>query len=209
MYKIIDLQQGSPEWENFRFAHVGASDSPIIMGKSPWMTVEEFWLIRSGHQDPRPKTAKMQRGNDLEEEARNLLIDKIKMEFRPIVLQSTLHPFLSASIDGINDDFNGICEIKCPNAKTHEDASNGIIPEYYMIQMQHALMVSDANVCYYFSYRPEAKNQSGICHIIEVFPDAQFMYEMIQKEIQFWKSILDNKAPEGCWIFTHNKKKLS
>lgn len=201
MYKIIDLQQGSDEWLSFRECHIGASDAPIIMGKSPWMTMEELWEIKAGFRKPKPKTAKMQRGNDLEDEARKLLIEKTNVEFTPIVLKSTMHPFLSASLDGINDDFDTICEIKCPNPKTHQEALNGFIPEYYMIQIQHALMVSGANQCYYWSYRPE--NDSSKTALVKLERNTQLIEQILEKETVFWKSLVDGKAPEGCWTFTH------
>lgn len=203
MYKIIDLQQGSEEWLSFRECHIGASDAPIIMGKSPWMTMEELWEIKAGFRKPKPKTAKMQRGNDLEDEARKLLNEQMKMEFRPIVLQSIEYPFLSASLDGINDGFNTICEIKCPNDKTHKDALNGIVPEYYEIQIQHQLLISDAKRCLYFSYRPEMSDPLLRTALVYVFPDHGLIQEIEKNEIFFWKSLIDGKAPKGCWTFTH------
>jgi len=34
--KVVDLEQGTPQWLAWRRAGIGASEAPVIMGLSPW-----------------------------------------------------------------------------------------------------------------------------------------------------------------------------
>lgn len=194
MYKIIELEQGTPEWHTFRSSHLGASDAPIICGASPWTSRLELYLMKTGFRSAPPMTSKMQRGHDLEPEARHLLIEQTNTVYSPVVLESLEHPFISCSLDGISNDRVSICEIKCPNEKTHKDAIDGEIPEYYYIQIQHALMVTGAAYCLYFSYRPEYKVQPTA--MIEVIPNKQMMINLLEEEIAFWHRIINLEEPE-------------
>jgi len=194
MYRIIDLEQNSAEWHEFRDFHIGASDAPIIYGASPWMTPRELYLQKTPFGPKRkPMTAKMQRGHDLEPYARNELILQLNMEFKPVVLEFVEYPFISCSLDGISVDGKTICEIKCPNARTHEDSFNGKIPFYYELQIQHALMVTGANYCWYFSYRPEhAKSTS----LVKIQRNDIIIREILNKEIDFWDRVVNLRGIE-------------
>lgn len=194
MYKIIELEQGTNEWHTFRSSHIGASDAPIISGVSPWTTRLELFLMKTGFLDNPVITSKMQRGHDLEPEARHLLIQQTNTVYSPVVLESLEHNFISCSLDGLSNDRVSICEIKCPNAKTHQDAIDGLTPDYYYIQMQHALMVTGAAYCWYFSYRPEHKTQKTA--MIKILPNTDLMADLIQDELDFWDKIVNLEQPE-------------
>lgn len=194
MYKIIELEQGTPEWHRFRSSHLGASDAPIICGASPWTSRLELYLMKTGFLNAPPMTAKMQRGHDLEPEARHLLIEQTNTVYSPVVLESLEYPFISCSLDGISNDRVSICEIKCPNAKTHQDAIEGFCPEYYYIQMQHALMVTGAAYCWYFSYRPEHKTQKTA--MVKIMPHVEMMKNLLEEEIDFWHRVINLEEPQ-------------
>ena len=40
---IVDLQQNTPEWLEFRRLRIGASDAPVIMEVSPYTTPYTLW----------------------------------------------------------------------------------------------------------------------------------------------------------------------
>ena len=64
------MQQNTEEWLEFRRDKIGASDAPIIMGKSPWKTPHQLWEEKIGVRTSSYETAAMRRGKDLESEAR-------------------------------------------------------------------------------------------------------------------------------------------
>jgi predicted phage-related endonuclease len=233
LYKIIELEQNTSEWLEYRSSHIGGSDAPIICDLSPWKTMEQLYLEKTGFSSKQSfMTAKMQRGHDLEPRARELLNSQVSKTrgcfvdlvdktggcftelvefqtkndcnlvenqtiFTPIVVESTTYPFISCSLDGISQCGKFICEIKCPNESTHEDAIIGHIPVYYNVQIQHALMVTGAQYCIYFSYRPEHKIPTAM---VKIYPNQELISEILKKEIEFWDRVENLRNPPGMWV---------
>src|ERR1700679_38165 len=153
---IKNLVQNTPEWHDFRAAHIMATDIPCILGSNPWVTKQQRWEEKLKLRPPVEMNDAMRRGILLEEEACILASKIIEIDFRPFVVESTKYPWLAASLDGMGWMKNGyILEIKSPKDSVHNDAINGIIPIYYADQVQTQLLCSEAHICYYFSYRPE------------------------------------------------------
>jgi putative phage-type endonuclease len=187
--KIIDLEQGSPAWLSWRKTVITATDCPAIMGSSPWSTAYKAWQKKLGLIEEQPVNEAMQRGTRLEPEARAQFIERFGIEMRPAVVESTEFDFLGASLDGISQLGNQILEIKCGGVKLHEQAAQGIIPEYYLHQIQHQLLVTRADKAYYYSY----DGKDGIC--IEVRPDPLFEEAFLIKAREFWKCVAFSEPP--------------
>jgi len=61
-----------------------------------------------------------------------------------------------ASLDGHVGDFDSIIEIKCPLAATHLSyLRTGEVPWNYAVQVTHALWLTGAESCDWFSYNPD------------------------------------------------------
>ena len=136
----LNLEQGSQEWLEFRRTKRMASETPAIMGASPWQKPKDVLKAKRG-EDAKTNYA-MRRGQELEPVARNVY-EGIVGVLRPAVFVSGDY---GASLDGI-DLFNElIVEIKCPmKGKTSDlwkQAENGEIPTHYALQMQHQMMVT-------------------------------------------------------------------
>ncbi len=190
---IIDLIQGSKEWHNFRRLHIGASDASSIMGLNPWVTPQQLWEEKVfGWQ--REMNDKMRLGQLMEEEARlcyELLSGK---SVSPLVAESSVYKFISASLDGITQDRKHAVEIKCGKS-SHSLAKKEIIPPYYISQLQHQMYVFELEKMDYFSY--SKKDQ----YIIEVNRDQKFIDEMIEKEKEFWHNVSNIKPIEVKNVF--------
>jgi len=177
----MKLRQGSPEWHKWRNEGIGASDSPIIMGVSPWRKSHQLWEEKVGLRDSTFMSAAMQRGMDLEPVARK------EFNFMTgIVMEEDcfIHPTLSwmrASMDGISKDKKYAVEIKCPGEKAHKMALDGIVPEYYYPQLQHQIEVCGLDMIYYFSFDGERGK------ILEVGRDQAYIDKMIQEEEKFFE----------------------
>ena len=67
---ITKLVQGSPEWHEHRRKHRNASETPAVVGVSPWMTAYELWSIKTGRAPQPDTTPAMAHGTKLEPLAR-------------------------------------------------------------------------------------------------------------------------------------------
>jgi putative phage-type endonuclease len=187
--KIIELEQGSPEWLSWRKTVITATDASIIMGSNPWDTPYTCWQRKLGLIEEKVTNDAMERGKRLEPEARAKFIESHGIEMQPMVVESTEYDFLGASLDGISQIGGSLLEIKCGGSKLHEMAAKGEIPQYYRDQMQHQLLVTGAEKCFYYSYN----GTDGIC--IEVLPDPDFKDKFMPKAREFWKCVALNEPP--------------
>lgn len=187
--KEIKLEQGSPEWLAWRKTVITATDASIILGNNPWDTPYTCWQRKLGLIEEKKSNEAMERGKRLEPEARAQFMDHYGIYMEPRVVESTEFDFLGASLDGLSMCEMYILEIKCGGHKLHEMASRGEIPQYYKDQMQHQLLVTGAEKCYYYSY----DGKDGIC--IEVYPDPDYAKTFIPKARAFWKCIALGEPP--------------
>jgi putative phage-type endonuclease len=67
---IVKLIQGSLEWHEHRKRHRNASQTPAVLGLSPWMTPFQLWEIKTGRAPQPEVTAAMAHGTKLEPMAR-------------------------------------------------------------------------------------------------------------------------------------------
>lgn len=192
--KIINLAQGSQEWIDFRRTHIGASDAPVIIGLSPYRSIEQLYLDKT-QGDEQKKTSSMQRGNDLEPVARDMFLEAFKnysgedLDLFPTVIQSDEHSWMIASLDGLDQRRHVIVEIKCPNARDHQMAKEGKIPDHYRCQMQHQMACAGYGQAWYFSYRSDSD-----WVMLPLERDEEFIQNMIIEEKKFFDS-LSGQAP--------------
>jgi putative phage-type endonuclease len=160
------------------------------MGESPWRTPYQLWEEKLDLCPPRQSTAQMQRGHDLEEEARQKLCDLTGIFFLPHVKFHPEFPWMMASLDGIDPEGTCIAEIKCPGQADHAIAVAGQVPDKYFAQLQHQLEVSQTEMCYYYSY----DGTNGV--LVKVEKDDAYIKKMIKKESAFWECVQSLTPPE-------------
>jgi putative phage-type endonuclease len=187
--KKIDLEQGSQEWLSWRKTVITATDCPAILGSSPWSTAYKCWQKKKGFLEEKETNEAMERGKRLEPEARAQFCERYGITMNPMVVESSEFDFLGASLDGISSLGNHILEIKCGGSVLHNQASNGIIPQYYLDQIQHQLLVTRAEKGYYYSYN----GKDGIC--IEVLPEPNFEERFMPKAREFLRCIAFDESP--------------
>jgi putative phage-type endonuclease len=176
-------------WLNWRSKGIGASDSTIIAGVSPWMTREDLWAKKIG-QKKADETSNwaIDRGNKLEPIARAHYELMVGFESQPILCEHREYPFIRASLDGYNHSRKIVLEIKCPGRVDHDKALRGKIPLKYYPQVQHQLFVTNALLAHYFSF--DGKN--GV--IVEIFPDLEYISWLLNEIKIFWDCI-NKKIP--------------
>lgn len=175
------IKQNTPEWLQLRKTKIGASDSSIILGINPWKTAHQLWEEKLDIVPQPPMTSAMLRGHELEPIVREYFMVNMGKEVSPSVCFHPEYPWMMASLDGINHEEEFILEIKCGGQRLHDQARIGVIPEYYMCQMQHQLAVTGFSKAFYLSYF----DGEGI--IIPVDRNDQFIEDTLLPSLkEFW-----------------------
>ena len=186
---IAKLVQGSGEWREHRRKHRNASETPIILGVSPWQTPYQLWQIKLGLVE-QEVTPAMLRGTQLEPQARAAYEALTGNVMQPLVL---LEGNYSASCDGITLSGDRIVEIKCPvkgrDSTLWKTVEAGRLPEHYQWQVQHQLMVAKAGVADVFVL----DGTEGIQ--LEVAPDPNAWPQIHAAWDAFMRCVTDAEAP--------------
>jgi putative phage-type endonuclease len=152
MSAILKLEQGSTEWHAHRAQFRNASETPAVLGVSPWVTPYLLWQYKTGRAQ-QETTLPMIRGIENEPAARAAYEQIAGTIMQPKVMVDGEY---SASLDGITLDGELIVEIKCPmkgrESELWKQVSAGQIPEHYFWQVQHQLMVSGALLAHFYVF---------------------------------------------------------
>lgn len=177
-FNIVLIDQGSDEWLDWRHSGIGASDASTINGDNKFQSVQELLNQKINRENVTPNE-KMKLGTKLEPEARKLYIEKTGINVKPLCLQDKQFDWLIASMDGISDDFKHIVEIKCGES-AYWQANKGIVPDYYLGQLQHQMMITGLDEVDYWCYWP---GQKGILQ--KVKRDDDYIKKLFIKEQEF------------------------
>lgn len=190
-----DVEQGSDAWFELRRGMLtGSAFKELMSGESTkgyfgliYKTIAE---IITEEVEENYKSDAMQRGNDLEEDARILYEDikgVIVREVGFVTNDLVFSDYVGISPDGMVEEDNGMIEIKCPMPKTHIGyLEKGVLPNEYKWQVQGQLLVTGSDYCDFMSYHPSIKPM-----IIRVYPDVKMHDEL---KMRMAKSI--NKIKE-------------
>ena len=152
MSTICKLVQGSAEWHEHRRKYRNASETPVVLGVSPWQTPYQLWQHKLG-LGAQEVTPAMLRGTQLEPAARAVYEARTGLVMQPLVLVDGEY---SASLDGLTLGGERIVEIKCPYrgqaSSLWQAVEAGELPEHYRWQVQHQLMVTGAEVADVFVF---------------------------------------------------------
>jgi putative phage-type endonuclease len=152
MSTIVKLVQGSAEWHEHRRKYRNASETPVVMGVSPWQTPYQLWQHKLGLSEPEVTPA-MLRGMQLEPAARAAYEAPTGLVMQPLVV---LDGEYSASLDGLTLAGERLVEIKCPvkgrDSTLWKTIEARRLPEHYAWQVQHQLMVTKADVADVFVF---------------------------------------------------------
>jgi putative phage-type endonuclease len=188
MNALFKLVQGSPEWHEHRAKYRNASETPAVLGASPWMTPYELWLIKTGRKVVE-ETAPMRHGTAMEPYARAAFEEYTGLIMQPQVVVDGEY---SASLDGITLSGDTLVEIKCPfkgqSSELWQTVKSGTVPEHYILQVQHQLMVSQARRAHLYVF----DGSSGINTIIE---SDEIIFAHIREAWDLFQPYLDSDTP--------------
>lgn len=182
---------GSDDWIQWRKTKITATDAAVILGICPYKKPLRLWSEKLDLILPSPVNSAMQRGQDLEEDARNAFEKETNLLVFPDVVQHPTIPYLAATLDGISINRNVIVELKCNGPKSHLMALIGVVPDHHFAQVQHQIECAGLDFAYYYSFDGE----NGV--IIEVKRDQAFIDNMLEKEAEFWHCIQNFIPPSN------------
>lgn len=183
-------QQGTEAWRQARRRRIGASDVPIILGVSEFMTPFQLWEERTGRREPKQQTYAMERGLQAEAKIQELYEAHAGVKLERFIAESKTTIPLVASLDGFNHKSQCVVEFKYPSQEKHEAALRGEIPLMYRWQVQAQIEAADAKFGEYVSFDG---NEIVIVHV----PRDEAMIDKIKEAVpKFWKLIESDTPPE-------------
>ena len=182
------LIQGTPEWHEFRRTKVGASEAPIILGISPYMTAYQLYLSKKGYIEQK-QTFAMAKGHEYEKKAIKLYEEKTGHVTFPSVRTHPEYSWMMASFDGLSFTSEQAVEVKYNNKANHMLAKSGLVPDHHYPQLQHQMAVADLDEVDYLSFNEDM-------HIVTVKRDQDFIDDLILKEKEFIYGVLNDIPPE-------------
>ncbi|EPT1878240.1 lambda-exonuclease family protein [Campylobacter coli] len=199
--KIIDLEQGSVEWLNFRKGKIGASMVASCVGiKGAFNSKEEARDIILGLKEVYQNEA-MKKGNDYEALIRARVEFLHSVSITPIVLQSLENEMFIASLDGIDE--NGIIyEFKYSQDEYDFVKKNKKPSDKYYAQVQFGLYISGKEKCIFVAMNKEEEIVE--CEVLrdEAYQEwlvksvKQFILDYIINQKSDYKDLDDNHAKE-------------
>jgi putative phage-type endonuclease len=191
--KLVDLDQGSPEWHKFRATRRMASESAALLRVSPWYprNAWELWEVKSGRSVVRDNEY-MAHGRTYEAVARALYESE-----RELMVPWTVdgEEGYAASLDGLSFGGERILEIKCPFRGSASGlwarSVRGQVPAHYSAQVQHQLMVTGAERADFAVYAWDTHALA----IIEIKPDVGMQARIRAAWNAFWPDYEAGRAP--------------
>ena len=166
MTRIMTSEQGTNEWLQDRAGVITASNFSKVFTSTGKASTSRDGLINqliaenlTGAATETFKSAAMQRGNDLEPEARALAEMILDVDIEETGLIKMDEHEIGCSPDGLFDlDGPTGIEIKCPNPATHVAYLRaGKLPTAYVQQVQGTMLVLGLPSYWFLSYCPGMK----------------------------------------------------
>lgn len=195
--KVVDLEQRTPEWQEWRREGVSATSCAIIMGKNPDKTPLELWQELVGIKAPQDLSCipQVRKGVKLEPLALNAFEEKYGQIGLPICAESSEHPFIRASFDGLLANGSPV-EIKNLADGNHLQVlmlrEKSEAYQLYYWQVMHQLIVSGASRGYLWFWSPK---HEPCCLVVD--RDEVLCGQIIEAEKQFWELVETATPPEA------------
>ena len=185
------------EQKEARKSGLGGSDSPVVLGVSPFKTRQELFREKRGELTELPPTPAMLRGTYMEDIVAKIYFSETGRTLvrRDKALVHKKFPFMRANLDREILEGpprgNGVLEIKCPGLKVYGECKRGGLQEYAIVQLQHYLAVTGHKWGSFAVFNAErweliffdVDADKGIINIIEV------------ENAKFWQMVVDGKEP--------------
>lgn len=181
------------EWLAKRLGGIGGSDAAVVLGLSKWKSPLELYLEKRGEGPEQGDSEPMYWGRALEPAIRQRYADetgRVVVVPREIMWHPEI-PWMLANPDGIADG-NRVVEIKTARvANGWGTPGTDEIPEYYLPQVQHNMIVTGLSV----ADVPVLIGGSDY-RVYEVEADRELQEMIIEFERLFWERVQSGNPPD-------------
>ena len=182
--------QGSDAWLSLRKHKITASEIPILLGLSEYMTPFQLWEIKTGIKEAEPMNDAMKKGHEYEEKIRQWANEFYGTDFTPDVVIHPKIPLILASLDGYDAKSQALLEAKTCRIEIFERLLSGLIPESWFAQMQIQMACTSNQTCYLVAYNISSDKFFN-CTIVR---DDVLLEFLINEAIKF-KELIDSNTP--------------
>jgi len=181
----------STEQLEMRRKGIGASESPCLVGVSPFGGPIGVWAKKMGLFTERPTDA-MDLGNYLEEGILRMYADKTKRQIMGFgTVTHPKHPWMLCTPDGAAFGERRIVQVKLVGSWMASHWEEGV-PDYVEVQVQHEMEVCDVPVCDVVAVLGGTEYRC-----IEVKRDRSVGRDLVEICHAFWKDhVLTGEMPE-------------
>lgn len=182
------------DWLAERRTGIGGSDVAAILGINPWRTAYDVWQEKRQLVEPQEPNNAMWVGTMLEPAIRQMYADRTGfiVEKPDHSFVSAKYNFMRANLDGIVKNDGRLLEIKTAgNSNNWGAEGTDEIPDYYLTQVQHYMLVKEAELC------DVAVLIGGRdFRIYQVKADKELQSMLVDAESDFWQKVVDGIPPE-------------
>lgn len=186
-------------WLETRKLGIGGSDVAGITGLSKWASPLSVYMDKTGQAPDKEENEAMYWGNVLETVVASEFMRRTgkKVQTYPYLMQSKQYPFMLANVDRLLVDEAAGLECKTAGVSTGKEWDDDSIPEAYMLQCYHYMIVTGLKK-WYVAVLIGGNN----FQIRELVWDQEIADKVIQIESDFWKMVEERTPPAagGCDI---------
>ena len=194
--KVVDLNQRSEEWLQWRSKGVTASDIPIILGLSPYKTRWQLWAEKVGRINAPDisNNPNVKRGVRLEDEARQLAEGRYGEVLLPLCGECARWDVLRASFDGLDSAMQPF-EFKAPSESVWDDIEKkGVESSTYKLyeaQVHAQCTVAGTTTGRLIFYKEGGQD---LDFSVTLTPERE--NEILEAAKLFWEHVVTNTPPE-------------
>lgn len=198
------------EWLEARKRGIGGSDTPVVLGISPFKTKMELWREKIGLEDDAEATPAMKRGTALEPVAAALYQEMTGRKLRRSnqILVHPEHDWMLGNVDRMivseNGKGPGVLEIKCPGLHVFNKCKREGLPAHYNVQLSHYMAVTGRKWGAFAVFNAEKWEMI----FFDVDRDQEMINIITTQDFKFWQCVLKREAPEPEIIDTDLIKSL-
>lgn len=194
--QVLEVGQEGYDWHAYRRAGIGSSEAPIIMGVHK---NKKEWTLKKLLEQKRSKEILvddkkhyiLEKGKRLEPRIRAMLEVQTGLTFKPVCVINGKIIWLRASLDGLTACHRYICEVKFTGKANYDLVAAGKVPVEHWPQVQHGLMVTNAEKNFYVVgiAKEHKKEKDILIKYLEVEPDLPYQRILYEKELAFWNLV--------------------
>lgn len=179
------------DWLEHRRHGIGGSDAAVIMGVSPWKSLMDLWLEKTGQYVEGIDSESMYWGRVLEDVIAKEFAIRNKLKIRRVnaILQHPDYPYMIANVDRVIVGRKEGLEIKTGHEFSSQHWENGV-PAYYYAQVQHYMAVTGFKLWHIAVLIGGNKYEQFVVHRSE-----DYINKLISAEAEFWQMVQEERPP--------------